>query len=91
MSSVEGSKWTGGHVEYSDMNEAAPYWFNGVVPLAFQLNDPVLKAQAKSFLDYIITHQQADGWIGPELPNANGSPRLIWPRYLVLMGMTVGY
>ncbi|KAL8283674.1 hypothetical protein RQP46_005469 [Phenoliferia psychrophenolica] len=81
---VSNSTWTGGTVEYSAMDEAAPYWFNGIVPLAFQLDDAKLKKQVKAFLDYMLDHQQADGWLGPDGPDR---PRLIWPRYLALFGL----
>ncbi|KIJ34650.1 hypothetical protein M422DRAFT_263212 [Sphaerobolus stellatus SS14] len=69
------------------MHEAAPYWFNGLVPLAFQLQDQRLIGQVRSFLDYVLDHQQQDGWIGPELPTNSTIPRLVWPRYLVLFGL----
>ncbi|KAF8509631.1 hypothetical protein JB92DRAFT_2945317 [Gautieria morchelliformis] len=84
---VAGSIWTGGPIEYSEMHEAAPYWFNGIVTLAFQLEDTRLMSQAKSFLDYVLDHQQADGWIGPEAPTNSTIPRLVWPRYLILFGL----
>ncbi|KAF8577243.1 hypothetical protein K439DRAFT_1534004 [Ramaria rubella] len=84
---VAGSIWTGGPIEYSEMHEAAPYWFNGIVSVAFQLQDQRLMGQAKSFLDYILDHQQGDGWIGPELPTNSTIPRVVWPRYLVLFGL----
>ncbi|KAL0951819.1 hypothetical protein HGRIS_008485 [Hohenbuehelia grisea] len=70
------------------MHESAPYWFNAMVPLAFQLQDKRLLGQVKEFLDRALDNQQADGWIGPEPFVANATvPRLVWPRYLVLFGM----
>ncbi|KAF5377925.1 hypothetical protein D9615_006767 [Tricholomella constricta] len=86
---VKGSIWVkGGSIEYSEMHEAAPYWFNGQVALAFQLQDQRLIGQVRSFLDWTLSHQGSDGWVGPEpfVPNAT-IPRLVWPRYLVLLGM----
>ncbi|KAF9263003.1 hypothetical protein L218DRAFT_928652 [Marasmius fiardii PR-910] len=85
---VKGSIWVeGGSIEYSEMHEAAPYWFNAQVALAFQLDDDRLKAQVRDFLDWTLDHQQEDGWIGPEQLNPNSTvPRLTWPRYLVLLG-----
>jgi hypothetical protein len=50
------------------------------------LDDARLKAQAKSFLDYVLDHQAEDGWIGPETTRET---RGIWARALVLFGMTV--
>ncbi|KAJ7728415.1 hypothetical protein DFH07DRAFT_782203 [Mycena maculata] len=74
---VNGSIWVqGGNIEYSEMHESGPYWFNGMVALAFQLQDQRLIGQS------------ADGWIGPDPTDpAPGFPRLVWPRYLVLMGL----
>ncbi|KAJ3557506.1 hypothetical protein NP233_g11721 [Leucocoprinus birnbaumii] len=86
---VNGSIWVeGGSVEYSDMHEAAPYWFNGMVSLAFQLRDQRLIGQVRDFLDWTLDHQGSDGWLGPEpfVPNAT-IPRLVWPRYLILLGL----
>jgi len=86
---VNGSIWVpGGSIEYSLMHESAPYWFNGMVSLAFQLENQRLLGQVSEFLDWTLDHQGEDGWIGPEpfVPNAT-IPRLPWPRYLVLMGL----
>ncbi|KAG6827511.1 hypothetical protein H0H92_011483 [Tricholoma furcatifolium] len=70
------------------MHEAAPYWFNGQVALAFQLQDARLIGQVRAFLDWTLQNQGADGWIGPEPYVANATtPRLVWPRYLVLLGL----
>ncbi|KAI5833318.1 hypothetical protein K523DRAFT_343192 [Schizophyllum commune Tattone D] len=86
---VAGSIWVeGGSIEYSEMHEAAPYWFNGAVALAYQLQDERLIGEVRDFVDHLLATQQDDGWLGPEQPNSNGSPRLVWPRYLILMGLT---
>lgn len=63
---------------------------NGMVSLAFQLNDQRLIGQVRSFLDWTLDHQGSDGWLGPEpfVPNAT-IPRLVWPRYLILLGLIV--
>lgn len=82
---VKDSSWVGGDQEYSTLNEAWPYWFNGIVPLAYSLDDDRLKAQVKSSIDYIFENQQSDGWIGPE---TTPQTRMFWPRTLVLMAIT---
>nr|GAT44424.1 predicted protein [Mycena chlorophos] len=87
---VNGSIWVeGGSIEYSQMHESAPYWFNGMVGLAFQLENERLLGQVSDFLNWTLDHLGDDGWIGPEVASDyNASmPRLVWPRYLVLMGM----
>lgn len=56
----------GGHEEYSPLNEGVPYWLNGIVPLAYALNDARLTRQVHEAVSYIVGHQQADVWLGPE-------------------------
>ncbi|KAI0534253.1 duf1680 domain-containing protein [Xylaria digitata] len=81
---VKDSQWLGGNSEYSDLHESAPYWFNGLVPLAFGLDDSRLKHQVKSFLDYILDHQQKDGWLGPE---TTAHTRGLWGRCYIMLGL----
>lgn len=83
---VNQSTWLGGQYEYSELNEAAPYWFNYIVPLAWVLDDERLKSQAKAFLDYILDTQAEDGWLGPEKTRQT---RGIWGRSLLSFGLTV--
>jgi hypothetical protein len=81
---VKRSQWLGGTEEYSELHESAPYWYNGIVPLAYVLNDERLKDQVNQFLDYTLDHQSEDGWLGPETTKAT---RGIWARCLLLQGM----
>lgn len=81
---VKDSQWLGGDTEYSDLHESAPYWFNGIVPLAFSLDDATLKNQVKAFVEYILAHQQDDGWLGPETtPQTRG----LWGRCYIMLGL----
>ena len=81
---VKHSPWLGGYAEYSPLNEAFPYWFNGLVPLAYGLDDERLKAEVWSAAKHIISHQQEDGWLGPE---THIRQRNLWGRYPVFLGL----
>ncbi|KAJ5999660.1 hypothetical protein N7481_000069 [Penicillium waksmanii] len=82
---VKNSTWIGGDQEYSSLNEALPYWVNGLVPLAYTLQDDRLKDQISTVVDSILDRIQPDGWIGPETL-ASGE-RMIWARTLVFLGL----
>lgn len=59
---VKESKWIGGEQEGW---ERGPYWLDGAVPLAYLLNDEKLKQKVSIWMNYILTHQHEDGWVGP--------------------------
>ena len=82
---VVDNPWLGGSTDYSALNEAFPYWLNGLVPLAYALDDDRLKTQVLGAVDYIVGHQQADGWLGPE---TDPTTRNFWARYPVLLAFT---
>ena len=83
---VKNSLWLGGTLEYNELHEAGPYWYNGIVPLAYVLDDQRLKDQANYFLEYVLDHQADDGWLGPETAREE---RGIWARCLLLQGIMV--
>ena len=85
---VNDSRFLGGSTEYSDLNEGSPYWFNGLVPLAFGLGDERIESQVRYYLDYILDAQQSDGWIGAETTQAT---RGVWARTMILLGLMVSF
>ena len=81
---VQSSPWLGGTAEYSSLNEGFPYWFNGLVPLAYALDDVRLKAQIRNATRYVLTHQQASGWLGPEVTYDSST---LWARFPFFLGL----
>jgi DUF1680 family protein len=86
---VADSSWIGGKAEGW---ERGPYWLDGFIPLAIELNDSTLKAKSQKWVDYILDTQREDGWIGPLKGNPDPSSRLsqfdVWPRYIVLKALS---
>lgn len=69
------SKWFGGAAEGW---ERAPYWLDGVIPLAWALNDKGLQAKVKRYVEYIVSHQRSDGWYSPYPEDAVSSRYDMW-------------
>ncbi|EED81549.1 predicted protein [Postia placenta Mad-698-R] len=86
FSYVKNSVWQGGMLEYSEMQEAAPYWFNGWVALAYQTQNETLREYTKTFLDYVYASQESSGYFGP-YPFDSSLPTLLWPRYMTMLGL----
>lgn len=79
------SGWIGGTAESW---ERGPYWLDGLVPLAFLLNEERLKSKADAWIGYILTHQREDGWIGPLHDSTYGYEYDPWPVTVVLKALT---
>jgi hypothetical protein len=58
------SQWFGGN---SESWERAPYWLDGLIPLAYLLDDMQLTTKVHRYMDYILVHQHEDGWFGPRI------------------------
>jgi hypothetical protein len=73
------SAWLGGAGEGW---ERGPYYLDGLVPLAYLLDDPRLIAKVKPWVEWTLTHQRPDGSIGPE------KNRDWWPNMIMLKVLT---
>ena len=73
------SGWLGGTGESW---ERGPYFLDGLVPLAYLLDDAHLKAKAQRYVDWTLDHQAANGMIGP---SSNDD---WWPRIVMMKALT---
>ncbi len=89
----ERNGWLGGD---GDNWERGPYWIDGLYPLALLLEDKGLEAKALKWVEWTLTHQREDGYIGPvelkkdqrtqppPLGAQTGKADDWWPRMVVL-------
>lgn len=75
---IRNATWGGDDQEYSILNEAWPYYINGLVPLAYALDDERLLDTVNEQITYVLLKQFPDGWLGPESENVT---RNLWGRY----------
>ncbi|HLW78700.1 MAG TPA: hypothetical protein VKU44_03785, partial [Terriglobia bacterium] len=73
------SGWLGGTGESW---ERGPYYLDGLVPLAYLTGDPKLIAKAQQRVNWILSHQSPDGWLGPE------RNKDWWPNIVALKALT---
>lgn len=73
------SGWLGGSGESW---ERGPYFLDGLVPLAYLLDDSGLKAKAQKYIEWTLSSQTADGMFGPR------SNDDWWPRMVMLKVLT---
>lgn len=73
------SGWLGGSGESW---ERGPYFLDGLVPLAYQLQDARLKNKAQKFIDWTLNSQTSEGMMGP---HSNDD---WWPRIVMLKALT---
>ena len=73
------SGWLGGRGENW---ERGPYYLDGLIPLAYSLNDEALKQKAQKWIEWIFSSQREDGFFGPA-DNLDW-----WPRMVALKVLT---
>ena len=73
------SGWLGGAGESW---ERGPYYLDGLVPLAYLLEDPALIAKAQRYVEWTLTTQADTGWLGPK------SNTDWWPNMVMLKVLT---
>lgn len=86
----ERNGWLGGD---GDGWERGPYWIDGLLPLAFILNDETLKAKALKWVEWTLENQAESGYIGPipfeedpkSEPGIQKGPREDWWPKMVML------
>jgi len=82
--------WLGGT---GDGWERGPYWLDGLVPLAYILDDDHLKSKAQEWIEWSIKNQREDGYFGPrplsgdyeKIPGTQqGNREDWWPKMVML-------
>jgi len=69
------SQWFGGEAEGW---ERAPYWLDGIIPLAWLLDDEALKSKVSGYVEEILARQRSDGWYGPYPADASIERYDLW-------------
>ena len=72
------SGWLGGDGESW---ERGPYFLDGLVPLAYLLDDPRLIDKVRKWVEWTLTHTSDTGWIGPK-KNTDWWPNMVMLKVL---------
>ena len=79
--------WLGGD---GDQWERGPYWVDGLLPLAYILDDKELIAKTKPWVEWALNSQQPDGYFGPSKDYGDepglqrDNSRDWWPKMVML-------
>ncbi|MDR1809182.1 MAG: glycoside hydrolase family 127 protein [Prevotella sp.] len=80
--------WLGGD---GDQWERGPYWIDGLLPLAYILEDKELIEKTKPWIEWTLNSQKEDGYFGPREDYENNIPGVQrdnaedwWPKMVML-------
>ncbi|MCK8494989.1 glycoside hydrolase family 127 protein [Spirosoma sp. RP8] len=83
----ERNGWLGGD---GDQWERGPYWIDGLLPLAYMLDDQELINKTKPWVEWAINSQQPNGYFGPSKDYSSepglqrDNSRDWWPKMVML-------
>ena len=79
--------WLGGD---GDVWERGPYWLDGLLPLAYILNDEALIEKVKPWVEWTLASQKENGYFGPDTDRSyepglqRDNARDWWPKMVML-------
>ncbi len=82
------SDWLGGT---ENGWERPPYWLDGLVPLAFLLDDPKGTQKSRLWMDWSLDSQREDGDFGPSYRTNQFEESLFWPKYVMIKAFICYY
>lgn len=86
--------WLGGD---GDVWERGPYWIDGLLPLAYILNDKKLMAKVQPWIEWTLASQKPNGYFGPDTDREHepglqrGDSHDWWPKMVMLKIMQQYY
>ena len=84
----DNNMWLGGTKEGW---ERGPYFIDGLLPLAYILDDKRLLEKTRKWVEAFIDSQQENGWIGPVTSDFKKLEYDPWPNFVVLKVLTQYY
>ncbi|KAA6336127.1 hypothetical protein EZS27_015703 [termite gut metagenome] len=79
--------WLGGD---GDVWERGPYWIDGLLPLAYILNDKALIEKVQPWIEWTLASQKSNGYFGPDTDRVpeqglqRDNARDWWPKMVML-------
>ncbi len=83
--------WIGGDGESW---ERGPYYLDGLLPLAYLLEDQVLIGKAQKWIEWTLKSQKADGSFGPDTivtVNTDVNKKVDWWHFMIMLKVLVQY
>ena len=86
--------WLGGD---GDVWERGPYWIDGLLPLAYILNDQALIEKIKPWIEWTLASQKPNGYFGPDTDRSyepglqRDNAQDWWPKMVMLKIMQQYY
>ncbi|MBM3500337.1 MAG: transcriptional initiation protein Tat [Armatimonadetes bacterium] len=77
----DGNAWLAADGEGKNGWEELPYWLKGFGDLGYVLGDERIEAEARVWIEGMLSSREADGWFGPRDNKRNND---LWPNMIAL-------